>query len=64
MLIPVIDGDVQAVYETFARGQAMLGATRIRRQMLASGAGRMTLREVNALIERTRRSRSAPSRRK
>ena len=57
ILIPVVDGDVASAQEAYIRGRAMLAASRIRRAAAQSRNGPMTLRDVNALIEATRRAR-------
>lgn len=62
LLIPLVDGDVAAAREAFVRGRAFLAAARIRKQAAATRAGPMTLKDVNALIARTRRARQSPRR--
>jgi hypothetical protein len=62
LLLPVIDGDVGAVYEAFIRGRAMLAASRMRRQAREAGSDRLTLAEINALIRKTRAARPAEER--
>ena len=64
ILVPVVDGDVQGAHEAFSRGRAMLAAARIRRDARQSGADRMTLVEINALIRKTREARARTARRK
>jgi antitoxin (DNA-binding transcriptional repressor) of toxin-antitoxin stability system len=57
ILVPVESGDVRLAYEAYARGRAMLAASRMRRSARESGAGAMNLDEINALIRATRAAR-------
>jgi len=57
VLLPVFEGDAGATYEAYERGRAMLAASRLRRAVRASGAGKLTLGDINDLIRKTRASR-------
>lgn len=62
LLIPLVDGDVRLAYEAYVRGRALLAASRLRRQMMASGKSAMGLQEVNALIAKARAARRSADR--
>lgn len=64
ILVPVEDGDVRSAYEAYTRGRAMLAASRMRRRARESGAGKLTLSEINELIQTTREARQREARRK
>ena len=63
ILVPVEDGDVGSAYEAYSRGRAMMAAARLRREARDSGASGMTLRDVNALIAKTREETTRRTRR-
>ncbi len=64
ILVPVEGGDVRSALEAYTRGRAMLAAAQLRRQAREAGAGKLTLREINALIRTTRDKRRRLARRK
>ena|ERR1043165_337357 len=57
ILLPVSDGDVRTAQEAYVRGRAMLAAARLRRKAREAGTSKMSLKEINALIEATRAER-------
>jgi hypothetical protein len=61
ILVPVENGDVRGAYEAWTRGRAMLAAARMRRSARESGASKLTLREINALIRTARDERRRSS---
>jgi antitoxin (DNA-binding transcriptional repressor) of toxin-antitoxin stability system len=64
ILVPVVDGDVNGVYEAYVRGRSMLAAARLRRTARQSVASKMTLKDINELIRTTRETRRREQKRK
>jgi hypothetical protein len=59
ILIPVPDGNVEAAYDAYVRGRAMLAIRSMQESARRSGASRMTLAEINRVIGEVRRERRA-----
>jgi hypothetical protein len=57
ILIPVPDGNVEAAYDAYVRGRAMLAVRSMQESARRSGASRMTLAEINRVIGEVRRER-------
>jgi len=62
LLIPTDAGSIDETLETIRRARALEALRAIRRESLASGRGRMTAAEIDAVIARTRRARRRRSR--
>jgi hypothetical protein len=59
ILIPVPDGNVEAAYDAYVRGRAMLAIRNMQDSARRSGASRMSLKEINRVIAKVRRERRA-----
>ena len=62
IVIPVRAGDSEGALEAFRRGQAMMAVAEIRKQARETGASKLTLSEINAVIDEVRRERIARER--
>ena len=62
VLLPVPDGDVKGAYEAYARGRAMLAASRLRRAARELGTRKLSLDDINDIIRKTRAARQRKKR--
>ena len=62
IVIPVRAGDSEGALEAFRRVQAMMAVAEIRKQARETGASKLTLSEINAVIGEVRRERIARER--
>jgi antitoxin (DNA-binding transcriptional repressor) of toxin-antitoxin stability system len=57
LLVPVVEGDVETALDAWRRGRALLAMARLQAGARRSGAGEMTLSEIDAEVQAVRRNR-------
>ena len=63
IIIPVADGDPREALEAYRRGAALMAVARMRKRARESGTAKLTLPDINALINEVRRERARGTKR-